>query len=49
MTVYATCTACNTATRLTRELALKIAAVPGPPVSPCCGAHMRIDEVDAVE
>lgn len=44
MSVYAVCTRCLLATRLTKDLALKIAAMKGPPVSLCCNADVRVEE-----
>lgn len=42
MSVYAVCSACKSATRLTERLALDIARKPGPPASLCCHAEMDL-------
>lgn len=34
--IFAVCSRCNSRTRLTKKLALELAAQPGPPVSVCC-------------
>ena len=42
--IYAVCTRCELATRLTKELALQLARMGGPPVSLCCNEPMKIEE-----
>lgn len=41
--VYAVCSRCGIATRLTPSLALLLASKPGPPLSLCCGEDMRLE------